>query len=216
MVGIRIDRHQSLRERAVRLAAAAQTLKRASGAPAPFSLAFLTDRRRIARPELVIRVLPAGAAVVYRDYDDPARTARAAALAALCRRRGVLFVVAGDFGLAARCCADGLHLPSAMAAKVSRPISFDGFVTAAAHTARELAQARLIGAQTVFLSPAFATESHRGGGHLGPSRFRALAAASTIPVIALGGVDETNAALLAGGGVAGLGAIGAFEPRQAG
>ncbi|MCA8888554.1 MAG: thiamine phosphate synthase [Parvularculaceae bacterium] len=212
MVGIRNNRHQFLRERAGRLAAAAQTLKRASGAPAPFSLAFLTDRRRIARPELVIRVLPAGAAVVYRDYDDPARTARAAALAALCRQRGVLFVVAGDFGLAARCRADGLHLPSAMATKVSRPISFDGIVTAAAHSARELAEARAIGAQAVFLSPVFATQSHLGGACLGPARFRALAASSTIPVIALGGVDEANAGRLAGA-AAGLGAIGAFAPR---
>src|SRR3990167_3426864 len=113
MVGVSV--HIGLRTRAATLAAAALMLKRASGGiSAPFSLAFLTDRRRLPNPEPVMRALPAGAAVIYRDYDDPRREAMARRYRALCAARNILFLVAGDAALARLVGADGLHLPAVM------------------------------------------------------------------------------------------------------
>jgi len=166
--------------------------------------------------------LPAGAAVVFRDYDDPRRAAAARRYAAICAARGVLFIVAGDARLALACGADGVHLPSAMLAR-PMPVSAARahapgrrlIVTASCHDERELRLARAHGADIAFLSPAFATASHPGTDHLGPARFRRIAAASRLPVLALGGVDEANALSLAGSMVAGFGAIGAFARSAA-
>lgn len=169
----------------------------------------MTDRRRISRPEPVIRALPAGSAVIYRDYDDPRREANARRLLAIARARGVLFLLGGDARRAAAIGADGVHLP-AFAQGGAAPRRERLIVSAACHGAADLDRAAAIGADVALLSPVFPTESHPGTEHLGPALFKALAARAPIPVLALGGVDETNAALLKGGNVAGFAAIGAF------
>jgi thiamine-phosphate pyrophosphorylase len=203
------DRHQSLRDRALKLAAAGDALKRQSRLCAKFSLAFLTDRRRLPEPEQVIEALPSGTAVIYRDYDDPRRSGVAKVLADLCRRRDLIFFVGGDAKLAADSGAAGLHLPGRM---LGEEVEGGGLLlTAACHSARDLDRARTIGASAAFLSPAFATASHPGAPPLGVDRFKRLAAASPIAVLALGGVDEANAFHLAGPTTAGFGAIGAFS-----
>lgn len=196
----------------------------------PFSLAFLTDRRRIANPELIIEALPAGAAVIYRDYDDPARETIARRFASICKRRSVLFLVAGDLALARSVEASGLHLPSRLLSFFSpqaaeKPAPRNSFppkivekdeetarfvITAACHSAEELAIARKLGADLAFLSPVFATSSHPDAEHIGANRFKALAMTSLVPVLALGGVNGINATLLGGPTVCGFGAIGAF------
>lgn len=223
----------------MKLAAAAAGLKRANGGiSAPFSLAFLTDRRRIANPEPILRALPAGAAVIYRDYDDPRRESLARRYQAICRRRGTYFLVGADVGLAVRIAADGAHMPSWMLRNVNfpagleretarmrgneqgvariRPVSgpdsirIPPIITAACHDADDLRRAALAGADLAFVSPVFATQSHPDSDYLGPDRFKLLAAAAVLPVLALGGVDQSTAPLLAGSNVAGFGAIGAF------
>ena len=117
-------------------------------------------------------------------------------------------IVGADFALARKIGAEGVHLPRWFSP--SAPLPEDMTVTASAHNAAELFRASTLGAALALLSPAFATASHPGADSLGATRFRALAASSPLPVLALGGADETNAPLLAGPNVAGLAAIGAF------
>lgn len=141
------------------------------------------------------------------------------------RARGVFFLVAGDEDLADRIGADGVHWPSGghresgtgnRTAFQSRFLSRDPrpIITAAAHSIADLVRAASLGAHLALLSPAFPTRSHPNTEHLGPARFKALAAASPIPVFALGGVDEKKADALSGKNVAGLAAIGAFGPKD--
>jgi thiamine-phosphate pyrophosphorylase len=180
----------------------------------------MTDRRRIPNPEPVLRALPKGAAVIFRDYDEPGREAVARRYLSICRRRGAFFLVAGDAELAENIGADGVHWPSggnrgpAIGRRVRRsrfPISDSRFlISAACHNAAQLAAAAARGASLALLSPVFPTQSHPGTEHLGAARFKALAAASPVPVLALGGVEAGNAHLLAGKHVAGFAAIGAF------
>ncbi len=200
---------ESAQQRAAKLAAAAQSLKRRSGrADAAFCLAFMTDGARAPHPERIVEALPKGSAIVLRDYDDPRRRARAANLKEICAERAVLLIVAGDAGLAEEIGADGVHIPSWMDAAAEIP---SGMIkTVSCHGAADLARAAKASADIAFLAPAFATASHPDAPALGAERFRALARDARLPVIALGGVDETNAAGLAGPNVAGLGSIGAF------
>ena len=208
-------RHQGLRMRAAKLAGAANALKSKSGGggeKAPFSLAFMTDRARVADPALVARALPEGAAVILRDYDTPNRAALAAQLAQICAARGVMLLVGADPDLARLVGAKGLHMPSwFLKRNEDAANSLSGMiVSAACHCERELRAAASLNADIALLSPAFPTASHPDADALGPARLRRLAATAPLPVLALGGVNETNAALLTGPNVAGLAAISAF------
>ncbi|MEZ5893543.1 MAG: thiamine phosphate synthase [Parvularculaceae bacterium] len=201
-------RHEGLRVRAAKLAAAGRMLKARSGAIAPFSLAFMTDAARAPDPLLIARVMHAGGAIVLRDYRHPKRAALAAQLQSICARRGLKLIVGADIALAQTLGAAGVHLPRWFSP--TTPIPKGMIVTASCHDAAELDEAKEKGAQAAFLSPAFATQSHPDARALGAARFKQLAAASPLPVIALGGADEANAPQLCGPNVAGLAAIGAF------
>lgn len=183
-------------------------------ARAPFALAFLSDAARGPDPMLIARALPKGAALVLRDYDDPRRAARARGLASVCAARGALLLVGGDAALAAEVGAAGVHLRSDQLARA--PARAGLLLSASCHDAEELERAATVGADVAFLGPVFPTLSHPDADGLGAARFRALAADAALPVLALGGVDETNAPRLAGPNVAGFGAIGAFGAKRAG
>lgn len=194
--------------RAAKLAAAAEALKRKSGVSAPFSLVFMTDRKRAPNPLLVARALPKGSAVVLRDYGMPKRAALAAQLAQICAARDLFLIIGADPLLAGRVGAKGLHAPSWF--RIRNDLSRDLIITASCHNDAELRAAKVGGAHIAFLSPVFSTESHPEAPELGARCFRHIAAASPLPVLALGGVNEENAARIAGSNVAGLAAIGAF------
>lgn len=198
--------------RARTLAAAADALNAASATAAPFRLAFLTDARGPS-PDCVARALPEGSALILRHYDDPRREGLARRLRALTGARGVLLIIGGDAALALRIGADGVHWRTDQL-RCAQPGSRDFIVTAAAHGAGDLCAAARLGADVAFLSPVFATRSHPGTEGLGPARFRALAAAAPLPVLALGGLDEERAPALRGPNVAGFGAIAAFAGRH--
>ncbi|MFC2951270.1 thiamine phosphate synthase [Marinicaulis aureus] len=194
--------------RAAKLAAAAADLKRRSGVAAPFSLAFLTDQRRVPHPLTVVRAMPRGAAVILRDYGLPHRQGFAAQLKSIARARGLKLIIGADIDLARRIGADGVHVPRWFSP--AAPFPENMIVTAACHSMEELQRAKTMGADLALLSPAFVTFSHPGDGAMGAAAFKTLAASSLLPVLALGGVDERNARLLVGPNVAGLAAIGAF------
>ncbi|WDI32788.1 thiamine phosphate synthase [Hyphococcus flavus] len=194
--------------RAAKLAAAALALKRCSGAAAPFHLAFMTDQERAPHPELIARALPSGAAVILRDYDMPRRAALAARLLSICACRDLKLIIGADIRLAESIGAAGVHYP-----RWFMPDRRPGnrlIVSAACHDRYELARARELGAHVALLSPAYASHSHMRAPGLGPENFLKLAATSSLPVLALGGVNEKNAHCLAGPQVVGLAAIGAF------
>ena len=63
------------------------------------------------------------------------------------------------------------------------------------------------GADIVFLSPVFPTQSHPGAPALGPVRFGLMARGAAGPVLALGGMTPQRARRLQPLGAAGFGAI---------
>lgn len=189
---------------AARLAARA----RAPLPPTLPSLLYLSDSVRSPDPLEVARSLPRGCGVVLRHYEDRDRGKLAHALAALCRTRGLTFLVAADAALAAEVGADGVHWPEALLARQKlRPA---GVVTASAHGLDGLNAAAAHRCDAAILSPVFATASHPDAAPLGVDRFRALVHAVRLPVLALGGITAANAITLVGSGAAGIAAVGAF------
>jgi thiamine-phosphate pyrophosphorylase len=173
------------------------------------SLWLVTDGRRLPDPLPAVAALPRGSGVIFRHYEAPGRGALAAALARLCRRRGVLLLVAGDARLAAAVGAAGVHLPEAegyraTALKRQRPT---WVVSIAAHSLPALKLKRARVADFTLLSPVFATRSHPGAITLGPLRFASLCRQSPVRVVALGGINGATASLLHGARHSGLAAI---------
>jgi thiamine-phosphate pyrophosphorylase len=130
-------------------------------------------------------------------------------VARLCRRRGLVMVVAGDARLAVAVGA-GIHLRCGYwpgQVRLRRRL-----VSSSAHNGVELRRASLSGAHIAFLSPAFATRSHPEVPALGPVRWLRVARTANIPIAALGGIDHITAVRLPARFCHGVGAIGALAP----
>ncbi|EKV32184.1 Thiamin-phosphate pyrophosphorylase [Caenispirillum salinarum AK4] len=164
----------------------------------------VTDTRRMPDPAAVAATLPRGAAIVFRHYEAPDRESLGVHLAAVCRRRGISFLVAGDWRLAARLGADGLHLPEGLARHgILSPALLwrrrtGGLLTIAAHDRSALAIAGRLKADAALLSPVFPTASHPGAATLGPWRASLWARTAPRPVMALGGMSPHRVRRLAG------------------
>lgn len=116
---------------------------------------------------------------------------------------GARVLVNGSVELARAAGADGVHLDSvAAAALTARPDC--EWVGASCHDAAELAHAATIGADFALLSPVLPTRSHPGAPTLGWPTFSTLAAASPIPVFALGGLGREDVALAQSHGAHGV------------
>lgn len=109
----------------------------------------------------------------------------------LARAHGAYVLLNSDVELAQEVGADGVHLTGAqLAACDARPDV--EWCAASCHEARELRRAAELGLDFAVLGPVLPTPSHPGAAHLGWERFAALAAASEIPVYALGGLRGEN------------------------
>lgn len=148
------------------------------------------------------RRLPPGSVVVVRARDTARRRRLAAELDGAAR-----LLIADDPELAADIGAAGLHLPEKRMREAAhwRARFPHWIITSSAHSLRALMGAAALDA--VFLSPIFATSSHKNARTLTPVRAAFIAALSPVPVYALGGVTTQNAARLptAFSGIAGIG-----------
>ena len=157
-----------------------------------------------------IQRLPARSGVIFRHYHLATQQRRNLfrQVLRICRRRGHIVLLAGDARTALRWHADGFH---------QRSRGHNGLVhSAAAHNAREIAGAIGTGPDLLFISPVFATNSHPGGGSLGPLAFQRLARlAGDQHVIALGGMNRAKAAMLDLSTTYGWAAIDAFRKNPA-
>lgn len=198
----------------------------------PFRVLAITDAaacRREARGvvETVARaILPraAGCAVLVRAKDQPVETVAAlcCALRPLTRAAGALLVVHGHVGLVRALGLDGAHLPSDAEPSAVRASLGPGILLGASRHANDrLDRHALAALDYVTLSPLFRPTSKAGDTRptIGLAAFTEHAAHAARPVVALGGVDMTNAVAACAAGAAGIAVIGAVmsahHPRDA-
>ena len=151
--------------------------------------------------------------MIYRAFGDPAALSVARRLAALCRAKGLIFLVGADEALAAASGAQGLHLPErelarAPVIRASRP---GWILSCAAHSPRALARAAAAGLDAALVSPVFNSRSPSAGAPMGPLRFAQLVRGARLPAYALGGVDMKNARRLWASGAVGIAAVDAVS-----
>lgn len=164
---------------------------------------MMTDERQGDRLWSAILRLPPGSGVVFRHKATPRAERRRLfdRVRRIAHARGLVLLLAARDGMARRWGADGAHHRHAHPPR---------FGTAAAHGLHEIRSAERSGASAIFLSPLHPTESHPGAPSLGRMRFAALARATRLPVIALGGVDGRRGRMAMRAGAHGWAAIDAW------
>jgi thiamine-phosphate pyrophosphorylase len=173
----------------------------------------MTDAVRLPDPEAAISRMPSGSGVILRHTDSRCLRELAERVVPLCRRRNLVCLVAGDWRLAARLGADGLHLPERNARMGSLAPALlwrrqgHRLMTAAAHHQAALLRAARLLPDGILLAPVFATESHPNARTLGAVRFAALVRRVRRPVLALGGITARTETRLAHSGAYGMAGI---------
>jgi thiamine-phosphate pyrophosphorylase len=182
---------------------------------------YITDRKAAGGTDALLRAIAAADAkgvdwIQIREKDLTARDLCALTRAALaaCRRAKVLVNDRADAALV--CGAHGVHLPAhSVAPRELKALSPPAFlVGVSCHSVDEVKAAEREAADFAVFGPVFDTPSKRGyGPPLGLDLLREAAKAVRLPVLALGGVQESNIAACIASGAAGVAAIRLFQPH---
>ena len=181
---------------------------------------YITDRKQLGGLEGLLRnierqILAGVDWIQIREKDLSTRELLALSrrTVALASSSKTLVFINSRMDVALAACAHGVHLPSHSAA----PSEFKRCcaqvrVGVSCHDLEELERADTEGADYAVLGPVFDPISKSAAGSaLGLERFRELASAVKIPVLALGGITEENIPGCRGAGAAGVAGISLFQ-----
>ncbi len=110
---------------------------------------------------------------------------------AMAHERGARVLLNGDVAMVQEVGANGVHLTSTQLAELKERPAVD-WCAASCHSEEELRRAESLGCDFALLSPVLATLSHPGAANLGWEKFATMAAGSSIPVYALGGLKQED------------------------
>jgi thiamine-phosphate pyrophosphorylase len=182
---------------------------------------YITDRHAAGGTGALLRAIERALAdgverIQLREKDLAARdlcdlTRRVVELA---RPHGAQILLNDRMDLARAAGAHGVHLPShSVAPRILRGIVSPGFlIGVSTHSIEEVRAAEQEGADFAVFGPVFPTASKAAyGPPQGIERLREAARAARIPVLALGGITETNAPECLAAGAAGIAGISLFQ-----
>ena len=171
------------------------------------------DGRRLV--DVVRESLDGGVTMVQlreKTLDEANFFAEAKELQALCRERGVPFLVNDNVEIAREMDADGVHVgQSDMEAQDVRALlGPDKILGVSAHTVEQAVLAEKHGADYLGVGAVFPTGSKDDAEDVSYETLKAICAAVSIPAVAIGGIAQSNVALLAGSGICGVAVISAI------
>lgn len=194
----------------------------------PFTVYLVTDRRATRdRPlhSTIEAALRGGVRAVQlreKSLDTRSLLDLALALRTLTARFGAKLLINDRIDIALACEADGVHLPADSFAveDARRLLGSERLIGISTHSADEVRSASDAGADFAVFGPVFATPAKEAyGAPLGVDALASATAASAIPVLAIGGVNEGRVAALWARGAAGVAVVRAVlaaeEPERA-
>jgi len=144
-----------------------------------------------------------------RTEEQISRVRRAAAY---CAEQDMALLVDGSVAVMQATGAAGLHLRSEQLMRLSRrSVPPDRWLAASCHDVLQLSQASRLGVDFAVLGPVLPTATHPEAEPLGWKRFSKLVEPATLPVFALGGLDESHLAEARQAGAQGIAAIRGFQ-----
>lgn len=178
----------------------------------------VTDRAWVGKQSLYQQVesaLKGGATCVQlreKDLDEEAFLNEAIELSALCKQYGVPFFVNDNVEIAVKCNADGIHVgqEDMEAAQVRQRVGNHMMIGVSVHSVEEALEAVENGADCLGVGAMFSTSTKTDVDILPKETLRDICAAVDIPVVAIGGIDESNISELAGTGVDGVALVSAI------
>ena len=176
----------------------------------------VTDRRwegTLSLPRQVELALQGGATMVQfreKHLQGAEKEALARELLALCRSYGVPLIINDDAELAKKVGADGVHVGQSdlAAQEARRMLGPQAIIGVTARTVEQARAAQAAGADYLGSGAVFGTSSKSDARPLSREELRAICAAVTIPVVAIGGIHAGNVLALCGCGQAGVAVIG--------
>ena len=137
----------------------------------------------------------------YEDF-----LAEAFEIKALCARYGVPFIINDSLELALACDADGIHVGQSdmEAMKVRERLGPDKIVGVSAQTVEQALLAEKSGADYLGVGAVFTTSTKRDADFVPLDMLKAICAAVSIPVVAIGGIYAHNIEKLSGSGIDGV------------
>ncbi len=178
----------------------------------------VTDRAWVGRLSLYTQVEEAlnnGATCVQlreKDLDEDAFLSQALALAALCKRHQVPFIVNDNVDIAIRCGADGVHVgqEDMLASDVRARVGEAMIIGVSAHSVEEALEAVKNGADYLGLGAVFSTATKSDVHQMSYETLKAICDAVDVPTVAIGGISKDNILRLSGSGVDGVAVVSAI------
>ena len=162
----------------------------------------------------VTEAIDGGARIVQlreKRLTGEALTELAKRFAALCREKGAISIINDDPAVCLAAGADGVHLGQGdMDPREARKLlGPEKIIGVSAHNVAEARDAEANGADYLGSGAAFVTGTKADAKPIDRESYRAITAAVSIPVVAIGGVTGENMAELAGRGIAGVAVVSA-------
>ena len=165
-----------------------------------FGLYFITDSKLTKKTAIgdVKSAIKGGVKLIqYREKSASAKQMikEAAEIGQLCKKNNVLFLVNDRVDVALAVDADGVHIgqddmPYETARKLLGKNKIIGLTV---HNAKEAIEAEKIGADYLGLSPIFSTSTKPDAGKsCGPDMIKKVKNHVKIPIVAIGGINESN------------------------
>lgn len=178
----------------------------------------VTDRSWLGDETLenvVERVLRAGATFLQlreKDLTDDAFLAEAQKIKLIAQKFHVPFVINDNVEVAIRCGADGVHAGQSdiVGRDIRALIGPDRILGISANTVETARHAEESGADYIGVGAVFGTATKKDAQAISVARLREICDAVSIPVVAIGGINENNILQLAGSGIDGVAVISAI------
>lgn len=163
----------------------------------------------------VERALRGGVTLVQlreKGLDQETFLAEAGEIKALCHRFGVPLIINDNVAIAAAVDADGVHVGQSdrEAGEVRAELGPDKIIGVSARTVEQAVRAQERGADYLGVGAVFPTGTKTDASGITLETLRDICRAVTIPVAAIGGIQEENVGKLAGSGISGIAVVSAI------
>lgn len=182
----------------------------------------VTDRTWLGEETLyeqVEKALQGGATFIQlreKELDEEHFLQEAIEIQALCRRYKVPFVINDNVQIALDMNADGVHVGQSdmEAGNVRELLGPDKIIGVSAQTVEQALLAQERGADYLGVGAVFPTTSKDDAAEVSKETLKAICEAVDIPVVAIGGINQTNVVELQGSGIAGVAVISAIFAQK--